>query len=133
MAKKRIEREPPEISLGKLERYILSLLSDGKVRDESDIWMDINTNKGADRGLAESNIYGQMDNEFKFPPEQVERAISSLYSKGLIIVTTRPIKMEDKDGDIISYNQRWCWISNAGKSGKVDKYGDWKRDRRVLR
>lgn len=125
------------MKINKLEKYILNLLSNGKVMSESDIWMDVNIDEGGDKGSPENNIFGGRDNEFNYPPEQVERAINGLEGMGLIKVGRRPVRIEpsevpfdkideDKDSnDVISYDQRWCWISNAGKDGYVDKNGDW--------
>ena len=123
------------MKINKLEKYILSLLSDGKVMSESDIWMDVNIGKSEEKGVPESDVFGAIDSEFNYPPEQVERAINSLESIGLIKVGRRPVRIEkaevpfdvvDKDdSDVISYDQRWCWISNAGKSGSVNSDGEW--------
>ena len=123
------------MKVNKLEKYILNLLSDGKVMSESDIWMDVNIGKSEEKGVPESNVFGGIDSEFNYPPEQVERAINSLEGMGLIKVGRRPVKIEksevsfdavDNDNnDVISYDQRWCWISNAGKSGSVNSDGEW--------
>lgn len=123
------------MKINKLEKYILNLLSDGKVMSESDIWMDVNVGQSEEKGVPESNVSGGIDSEFNYPPEQVERAINSLESIGLIKVGRRPVRIEkaevpfdvvDKDdNDVISYDQRWCWISNAGKSGSANSDGEW--------
>ena len=123
------------MKVNKLEKYILNLLSDGKVMSESDIWMDVNIGKSEEKGVPESNVFGGIDSEFNYPPEQVERAINSLEGMGLIKVGRRPVKIgkaevpfddvDNDNNDVILYDQRWCWISNAGKSGSVNSDGEW--------